>query len=272
MGFFKKLFSGSDDIGTVKFLRKEKAPNAIYEIYQAPDAESAKNYLSTKKITEDKYYILVETPEGAWGLDKLGIYLEKLLPFQFDINSVDCNGSTCGIPDMAGLEMAANGINESFVINIECGKCKNQWLDAVRYQQVTVVKCPKCKSLNKINTENIHRVTTIHYKLFEMFLEGLSVEGRETAKEAMSSISLSHELFVIYADNSLFSKNMKFAEQLPNNYHPICMKFDNGGVIYLRCNFMNESEYQEIYNSFKEGSKKIYIIPDPTEVAINGIK
>jgi len=89
-------------------------------------------------------------------LDVKGLYLERLLPFQKDVGSAKCEGSTCGMPDMFGLNAAARGINDNFIANVECGKCEHRWQDGLRYQDITVVRCPKCKTLNKIDSGNFH--------------------------------------------------------------------------------------------------------------------
>jgi phage FluMu protein Com len=139
-----------------KFVRKEQKQDSTYEIYKGKDAETAREFLMTKRIDEQLYYIVVETPEGNWGLDVKGLYLERLLPFQKDVGSAECEGATCSMPDIFSLQMAAKGFNDNFIITVECGKCKHQWQDGLRYQAITVVRCPKCKTLNKINSSNFN--------------------------------------------------------------------------------------------------------------------
>jgi ssDNA-binding Zn-finger/Zn-ribbon topoisomerase 1 len=160
MSIFKKLFGQNEETtsssinksGQPKFIRKDRNQGATYETYKGKDAETAKEFLMTKRVDEQKYYIIVETPEGNWGLDVKGLYLERLLPFQKDINSAKCEGSTCVMPDMFGLQMAARGVNDNFIAKVECGNCKHQWHDGLRYQNITVVRCPECKTFNKINS------------------------------------------------------------------------------------------------------------------------
>ena len=139
-----------------KFIRKERTQGGTYEIYKGKDAETAKEFLMTKRVDEQQYYIVVETPEGNWGMDVKGLYLEKILPFQNDVSSAECEGATCGMPDMFGLQMAAKGFNDNFILKVECGNCKHQWQDGLRYQKITVVRCPKCKKLNKIDSSNFN--------------------------------------------------------------------------------------------------------------------
>jgi hypothetical protein len=68
----------------VKFIRKENQQKIVggvpfimtYEIYRGPDAATAQSFLSTKKVTQPRYYIIVETPQGNYGRDIDGIYRE----------------------------------------------------------------------------------------------------------------------------------------------------------------------------------------------------
>ena len=162
MSLFEKLFGKKKKTTSPsntksrkpKFIRKERRQGATYEIYKGEDAETAKEFLMTKRVDEEKYCIVVETPEGNWGLDVKGLYLERLLPFQKDVSSAQCEGTTCGMPDMFSLEWAARGITDNFIVKVKCGRCKHEWYDGLRYQDITVVRCPKCKTLNKIDTSN----------------------------------------------------------------------------------------------------------------------
>jgi hypothetical protein len=47
-----------------------------YEVWTAPTAESAKQFLNSRNITKNLYYLVVETPEGSWGKDCMGVYRE----------------------------------------------------------------------------------------------------------------------------------------------------------------------------------------------------
>lgn len=166
MSFFKKLFGKDEEparasgpkVKSPKLLRKERKQGSTYEVYKGDDSESAKEFLMGRRVDEAQYYIVVETPEGNWGMDVKGLYLEKLLPFQKDLASAQIDGSTCAMPDMFGLQMAARGINDNFVVKVECGKCQHQWPEALRYQNKTVVRCPKCKTLNKIDSSHFRVV------------------------------------------------------------------------------------------------------------------
>ncbi len=48
--------------------------------------------------------------------------------------------------------MAARGISDNFVVKIKCGKCEHEWFDGVRYKNLTAVRCPNCKTINKVDS------------------------------------------------------------------------------------------------------------------------
>ncbi len=66
----------------VVFVREDRVPSklgtgtAIYRIYQGPNAESARAFLEKNPVTEELFYIVVETPEGNFGRDIQGMYKE----------------------------------------------------------------------------------------------------------------------------------------------------------------------------------------------------
>lgn len=49
---------------------------ATYEIWCAPSVEAAKEYLNTRTVVEGLYYLVVESPQGRWGKDRMGVYKE----------------------------------------------------------------------------------------------------------------------------------------------------------------------------------------------------
>ena len=161
MSIFSKLFGGKNKEETgfqpkpPKFLRKERKGNSTYEIYRGKDPESAKAFLGMKRVDKNLYYLIVETPNGNWGLDIKGLFLERLLPWQKDIGSATVEGHTASMPDMFGLQMAAKGFNDNFVCKVGCGACRHEWVDALRYKNTTAVRCPQCKTLNKVDTGHI---------------------------------------------------------------------------------------------------------------------
>jgi phage FluMu protein Com len=262
--FSKRQTSSPNEVSLV---RTDKSPDATYEIYKAGEAEAAKAFLLTKRVEADQYYIIVETPGGSWGLDKVGLYLERLLPFQIEPDAAECDGSTCAMPDPAGLEMAANGVNESFIIKIQCGNCQHKWLDAVRYQNKTAVRCPKCHKINRIDTTQIHRVTLASYPLFEKFLRGCGTDKeRAKATSTMSSISLSHEILAIYPTNDSFTTAIQFADRLPQHFHPIAVKLKDGAALYVRCFFRSNDEYAKVSKTLKLGCAYFFTNPDEANI------
>jgi hypothetical protein len=139
------------------FVRKYRQGMSTYELYRAPDVQAAKAFLNTKKVSEPLYYILVETPEGNWGVDTEGLYLEKLLPWQTQPGVAACEGSIHGMTwTQFGLSTCARGQTDNFVAIVECGKCHHTWQDGVRYRDMTVVRCPACKTMNRVSSDNIH--------------------------------------------------------------------------------------------------------------------
>jgi len=137
---------------TPKFIEKRQTPSGTYEVYRGSNTKSARNFLKSKKVNDSQYYIKVETPEGNWGVDIDGLYLERLVPFQLDIDSAECEGSICGMPTPNSLQYAVNELADNFVVGIRCGKCSHEWEDGIRYKNKTVVRCPNCNSLNKVDS------------------------------------------------------------------------------------------------------------------------
>lgn len=168
MGIFNRWFGGKKNAGESpapkikqpqfvrKYNEKGQGGDATYETYKGTDAESAKAFLITKRVDKPMYYVIVDTPEGNWGMDVQGLYLERLFPWQTNVGSAECEGHIIPMSwSQFGLGMAAKKFNDNFVVKVQCGKCEYQWLDGIRYQNITVVRCPKCKGLNKIDSSNI---------------------------------------------------------------------------------------------------------------------
>ncbi|MGE5580853.1 MAG: hypothetical protein ACM3WU_12560 [Bacillota bacterium] len=67
-------------LDSVKFIREQHVNDqygdTVYRVYQAPDADTAKEFLSRNPVDKRLYYIVVETPEGNYGRDIDGIYKE----------------------------------------------------------------------------------------------------------------------------------------------------------------------------------------------------
>jgi hypothetical protein len=48
----------------------------VYEVYVGSSKMDALKFLEDKEATQDNYFIVVETPDGNWGKDRMGIYKE----------------------------------------------------------------------------------------------------------------------------------------------------------------------------------------------------
>lgn len=77
--FLSKLFGllGGKKSHDVKFKEKSKQGPHTYKIYVGQSKDSALEFLRSQSVTKNFYYIIVETPDGNWGLDINGIYQEK---------------------------------------------------------------------------------------------------------------------------------------------------------------------------------------------------
>jgi hypothetical protein len=112
----------------------------------------AKDFLLARDVDRPKYYVLVRTPDGIWGKDIDSLYQMQLPPWKTDLDLVECDGSATGFPDTRGFEYCAKGMSDNFVVEVACGRCHHHWLDALRYQDSTVVRCPSCGAYNKIDS------------------------------------------------------------------------------------------------------------------------
>lgn len=66
----------SGNKNSVRFKEKFKKGNFTYEIYEGNSRADAQAFLGDKIVNQSNYYIVVETPEGNFGRDKLGMYQE----------------------------------------------------------------------------------------------------------------------------------------------------------------------------------------------------
>lgn len=125
-----------------------------YEYYRAESVKEAKYFLEQTEVFKPFYYVMVETPQGKWGRDKDGLFLEQLCAFQHNLSLARCEASASIMPvRMADMQMAANKITDNYLLSVTCGKCGFEWEDGVGYRTKTVVKCPECGTYNIVNTE-----------------------------------------------------------------------------------------------------------------------
>jgi predicted RNA-binding Zn-ribbon protein involved in translation (DUF1610 family) len=134
----------------------KKQDQYTYEYYSAANAEEAKHFLELTQVLLPLHYVMVETPEGKWGRDKDGIFLETLCAFQRNLSLAQCEASTALFPQrMQDMQLAAKKITDNFLLSVTCGSCGYQWTDGVAYRSKTIVKCPECGKYNLADTEHI---------------------------------------------------------------------------------------------------------------------
>ncbi|MBR0406196.1 MAG: hypothetical protein IJI68_13500 [Eggerthellaceae bacterium] len=70
--------SASGDASKVKYKETTQSDDgkSVYEVYTGPDQASAMAFLKDKPVSKKLYFIVVETPEGNFGRDIMGIYQE----------------------------------------------------------------------------------------------------------------------------------------------------------------------------------------------------
>lgn len=176
MGWFKKR--RSDDAGPIVFATRAEAEAAeakqaaaglepgygslrnasgTYYVFRGSDTEKAKQYLRDEiDVVRELTYYVVETPNGNWGKDIDGLYLENLLPWQRNVAAADHKGDIIGVvTGAAGFVAIDNGSGDNFIVGVRCGNCEHEWEDGVRYQSFTAVRCPSCAALNSIDSRGI---------------------------------------------------------------------------------------------------------------------
>lgn len=100
--------------------------------------------------------MVVQTPDGVWGADIEGLYLEKLRPWQLDLASAETTAQIVTLINGAyGIELAAVGRADNFIVEVAGGRCERTWLDGVRYRGLTLVRCPHCDAANRVDSTNI---------------------------------------------------------------------------------------------------------------------
>lgn len=120
------------------------------------DPERGKAFLCNETVDGELVYLVVETPSGNWGMDLRTIYLEALPPSAVPPDETDSIGSISGVVDLGDtLVAAAKDATDNFTVLVTCGRCGGEWLDGVRYQDVTVVRCPSCSATNRVDSSDI---------------------------------------------------------------------------------------------------------------------
>jgi len=135
----------------ISFVEKRQIGAVWYEVLEAPDARTARAFLQVRRMRRPEYCVRIITPaEGTWSLDAEGLHLDRLLPFQILLRAAKITGSRIGEPHPAALAAAARGEKDNYVAEVQCGKCAHTWPDALRHQKPTVVRCPECNTLNRV--------------------------------------------------------------------------------------------------------------------------
>lgn len=62
----------------VYFVKNQYSGGATYKVYSGPDEISAMAFLQKNPVDKDLYYIVVETPEGNFCRDRMGMYKEDM--------------------------------------------------------------------------------------------------------------------------------------------------------------------------------------------------
>jgi hypothetical protein len=137
----------------LRFVEIKQTDQAVYQTLACDDPEIAKRFLMNERVDRALYYIIVDTPDGNWGLDVKGLFLEKLRPWQTDTANADCRGMITGAVDgMQSIRAAALGHADNWVTMVTCGRCDHVWVDGVRYCARTLVRCPNCQARNVIDS------------------------------------------------------------------------------------------------------------------------
>jgi hypothetical protein len=72
----ESVSSSKGNAKTVVFVREDKTDMATYLTYKASCKTDAMAFLSEQQITKSAYFVVVETPDGNFGKDILGVYVE----------------------------------------------------------------------------------------------------------------------------------------------------------------------------------------------------
>ncbi len=152
---FSWLGTGSD----VKPLGGSQRGANTYESHACADLDATQQFLLSREVDRPQHYVDVETPDGLWGIDINGIYQGHLPDWKKNIDLAECDGHAIGLSvGDTSLEYCAKGISDNFVVSIGCGRCEHEWLGALRYQDVTIARCPSCGAYNKVDSSAHHVV------------------------------------------------------------------------------------------------------------------
>jgi hypothetical protein len=140
----------------ITFLGVGQKGTSTYQEYRGPDAESARAFLGTHKVDDPDLYITVQTPEGIWGLDREKLFLVRLLPWQTDLSLAQCDRTIVKPPSPFSIRVATSDPEvDNVVATVGCGRCAHEWQDGMRYKERSVVRCPRCRAYNRVDTSRL---------------------------------------------------------------------------------------------------------------------
>lgn len=140
---------------SIKWTETREEAGSTFECYAAPNPIIAKKFLKSIRVSKPFYYLVVETPGGTWGRDVDGLYLERLQSFQKSLEIAKVQGNIVGVASPVGVQAAADGLADNFVVDVKCGECEHVWLDGLKYQATTVVRCPVCSAYNRVDSSHV---------------------------------------------------------------------------------------------------------------------
>ncbi|MGP3971078.1 hypothetical protein [Streptomyces sp. 6N223] len=137
----------------LRLVEIKQTDSGIYQTLAGDDAEQAKDFLRHETVEKEQYYIVVETPDGNWGADINGLFLENLRPWQTDTATAECRGQLRGlIGGGEGIAAAAHGWVDNYLVQVGCGRCGHEWIDGIRFRDATLVRCPACHARNLVDS------------------------------------------------------------------------------------------------------------------------
>jgi DNA-directed RNA polymerase subunit RPC12/RpoP len=134
------------DPSAVYLIERHLEGTASVEIFAARNAKSAREFLALRRVNKPNYRVIVRTnDEGTWIAVPGSIWLESLLPFQKDLRAAQVSGCIQCV-----LE-TRNPAGTCVMAEILCANCGASWTDGLRPGSSTVVRCPDCRSLNRVD-------------------------------------------------------------------------------------------------------------------------
>jgi DNA-directed RNA polymerase subunit RPC12/RpoP len=196
--------------------------NGTYLTLNGRDAERAKEFLLGESVDRELYYIVAETPDGVWGIDIEGLYLENLRPWQLETTSVDCRvpaGGIAGSPD--SVQMAMRGSHNNFLVWVGCGRCSHRWIDGVRYQNETLTRCPECGARNLVDSSNIRMYVVDEPRSVSPLSSGFSAKPDYSATEERRAQVAARLAELIDANQQHFAGLTEEQKSLASNWRQL---------------------------------------------------